>query len=399
MDVAPSAELTALAREHGWPDDLVEGALANGVMERTLFHALRAGLDPAKARQLTGMDPIPPGWAQLHLDWMETPNETGIRAKPGPNGLTLDAINVGSYGVVPDRWMYDNDTPRGTIPANDNYVAGSYTIYDKADCWADCAGRLYEEGIQGRWVPASAIDWRACRSDDSRLEEAMKQLATSLSELNYVLCQGTARWYEHISYGFHEVKAYIACQGFDLMRHAEVFRKRAIWTGHGMGVQSPGNFNRELVGEMRFQGAVAHINILAGSFLQELYASGEALAPTAEDARLFALCARDNARHVEFGLAHIKYFLEKKPQELTKLALLFGLGEARWARDFARDREFEEALIVLLGKGDREVGLRELAALRARQVNRYHAYLAEIGIEKQGREHPLFAEWAAAAEA
>lgn len=396
MATTISAELAALADEHGWSQELVEGALANGVTERTLSHAMRAGLSGDKARQLVGIEPLPSGWAALHLDWMDTPNETGVRARPGEHGLTLEAINVGSYGVVPDRWMYDNDTPRGTIPANDNYIAGSYSIYDKVDCWADNAGRLYEEGIQARWVPASAIDWNACRSDDARLEEAMKQLATSLSELNYVLCQGIARWYEAISYGYHEVKAYIACQGFDLMRHSEAFRKRALWTGRGLGVQTPGNFNRELVGAMRFQGAVANINVLAASFLSTLYESGAALGPTAEDAHLFDLCRRDLARHLEFGIEHLRQYLEKKPEELPRVTLLFDVGEARWARDFMKDTEFEEALIVLLGKGDREVGLRELAALRRQQVLDYQERLKLIGIDKSVRINRLFAAWAAA---
>jgi hypothetical protein len=396
MSTTVSPELLTLAAEHGWSRELVEGALANGVEERTLRHAMAAGLAGDKARQLVGLDPLPAGWAQLHLDWMDTPNETGIRARPGPNGLTLDAINIGSYGEVPDHWMYDNDTPRGSRPANDNYVAGSYTIYDKSDCWADCAGRLYEQGIQERWVPASAINWQACRHDDARLEKAMSQLCTTLSEISYVLCQGTARWYEQISYGYHEVKAYIACQGFDLMRHSEAFRKRALWGGHGLGIQTPGNFNRELVGEMRFQGAVGHVNVLAASFLAALYEHGDLLAPTAEDARIFALCLRDLRRHIEFGVEHLRYYLECKPQETPRVALLFGLGEARWARDFMKDIEFEEALVTLLGKGDREVGLRELAAVRREQVTNYQKRLAEIGIDKSVRIHPLFAEWAAA---
>src|SRR5688572_14819830 len=110
---APADDLLAMAEEHGWPRETVEEALANGVQPKTLSYAMRLGLDADKARQLVGIDPLPAGWAKLHLDWMETPNETGVRARPGPNGLTLEAINVGSYGEVPDRWMYDNDTPRG----------------------------------------------------------------------------------------------------------------------------------------------------------------------------------------------------------------------------------------------------------------------------------------------
>ncbi|MFN0146009.1 MAG: hypothetical protein ACKVT1_05830 [Dehalococcoidia bacterium] len=393
MGTALSPELDALGREHGWPVELIEGALANGVKERTLKHAMRAGLSGEKARQLVGVEPLPAGWATLHLDWMDTPNETGVRARPGPNGLTLEAINVGSYGVVPDRWMYDNDTPRGSVPANEDYVAGSYTIYDKADCWADCAGRLYEEGIQARWAPASAVDWNACRSTDPALERAMSQFATNLSELNYVLCQGIARWYEEISYGYHEVKAYIASQGFELMRHSEAFRKRAIWSGFGMGVQSPGNFNRELVGAMRFQGAVAQINVLAASFLATLYDHADVLAPTPEDAKLMRLCRADLERHMEFGVDHLRFHLDRKPEELPRVTLLFDIGESRWARDFSKDAEFKESLVMLLGKGDREVGLRELGAMRRQQVLDYQERLRQIGIDKTVRINPLFREW------
>jgi hypothetical protein len=174
------------------------------------------------------------------------------------------------------------------------------------------------------------------------------------------------------------------------MRHAEAWRKRSLWTGRGMGVQSPGNFNRELVGEMRFQGAVAHINILAASFLSAIYRAGEALAPTAEDRRLFQLCLGDVSRHIEFGVEHLRYFLQCRPQELPKLTLLFDIGEGRWARDLSRDTEFEESLIGLLGKGDREVGLRELAVLRRDQVLSYQENLRKIGIDKTVRINPLF---------
>jgi hypothetical protein len=387
-----SPELATLARDNGWPAGLVEGALANGVEERTLRHAIAAGLDPVKAPALTGVDALPDGWAKLHLDWMDIPNER-VKAVPGPDGLTLERINVGQYGLVPDRWIYDNDTPRGTVPANDNYVAGSYSIYEKADCWADNAARLYEESIQARWQPASAINWDQCRSSDQRLEEAMKQLATTLSELNYVLCQGIARWFEEISYGYHEVKAYIACQGFELMRHSEAFRKRALWTGRGLGVQTPGHFNRELLGAMRFQGAIADINVFAASFLAALYES-EALPPTAEDAKLFGLCRKDLQNHIDFGVEHLRFHLEQKPEQLPRVTLLFDIAEVRWAKDLMLDKEFEHALVVLLGKGDPEVGLRELALVRQKMVTGYQAALGRIGIDKTIRINPLFSAWA-----
>ena len=38
---------------------------------------------------------------EYDLGWMELNSEWGVKATPGKRGLTLDDINVGSYGVIP----------------------------------------------------------------------------------------------------------------------------------------------------------------------------------------------------------------------------------------------------------------------------------------------------------
>ena len=38
----------------------------------------------------------------LDLSWMEPGTEWGVRAQAGRRGLTVDDINVGSYGDSPD---------------------------------------------------------------------------------------------------------------------------------------------------------------------------------------------------------------------------------------------------------------------------------------------------------
>ena len=48
------------------------------------------------------------------------------------------------------------------------------------------------------------------------------------------------RWEPEISYGYHEVKLYLATTVFENARAVEVFRKRALSNGGGLGLQSPG---------------------------------------------------------------------------------------------------------------------------------------------------------------
>ncbi len=39
---------------------------------------------------------------EYDLSWMEVDSEWGVRAQPSKRGLTLNDINVGSYGVIPE---------------------------------------------------------------------------------------------------------------------------------------------------------------------------------------------------------------------------------------------------------------------------------------------------------
>ncbi len=77
----------------------------------------------------------------------------GVKATVGPDGMTLDRINIGSYGQVPDYWPYENDAPRGSHPNEDNYLPGSYTIFEKSEVWAEGVDVLYEDAIRDRWIP------------------------------------------------------------------------------------------------------------------------------------------------------------------------------------------------------------------------------------------------------
>src|SRR3970040_740971 len=67
----------------------------------------------------------------LDLSWMRVPTEWGIRARVGKKGLTVGAINVGTYGDIPDEWPYQTEMPRGAYPIS-GVPAMGYSIYEKA---------------------------------------------------------------------------------------------------------------------------------------------------------------------------------------------------------------------------------------------------------------------------
>ena len=92
-----------------------------------------------------------------------------------------------------------------------------------------------------------------------------------------------------ISYGYHEVKLYLATQAFDHARHVEAFRKRALANGGGLGVQSPGFFNRTVYASFKFTELVIYMNIIRTSFLLALCEQGDKIGRSQADRELFDL--------------------------------------------------------------------------------------------------------------
>src|SRR5260370_40063850 len=96
----PSPELVAKPEQVGWPMHLIKTALACGAGEADLIRFMDMGITPEQAREFMAQGGG--GRQELDLSWMYVPTEWNTRAKPTKHGLTLEAINIGRYGEIPD---------------------------------------------------------------------------------------------------------------------------------------------------------------------------------------------------------------------------------------------------------------------------------------------------------
>jgi len=241
--------------------------------------------------------PLPP----LDMRWAKVPTERPPRPEIGPEGFTLRMADAGSYGWAPDHWPYENDTPRGSFPSEDRGLAAPYTIYDKSEVWAENAADLYEAAIRERWAPATQISWGTLEPLAEHVEAAIDQICTNISEQQYNSNQVLMGWLREISYGFHEVKLYLATQVFDYARHVEAFRKRALVNNGGLGVQTPGFFNRAVYAAFKFTELVIYMNIMRSAFLLALCEWGDKIGRAQADRQLFEHAANDLRRHIQYG--------------------------------------------------------------------------------------------------
>lgn len=395
--------LVKAAEEKNWPLDLVKQGIAAGVSAERIEGIIRSGVSPQQAMAmlanaragspgatLQGLQAnITPGAAgppPLDMSWADVPTERGFYPKVGPHGLGLDDVEQSSYGIIPDIWPYENDMPRGShMPPEAGNLAASYSIYKKSEVWAPGVAAWYEEAIRDHWVSATAVPWETLKPLPRHEELAIDQLCTNWSEQSHNGLECVSKWLEQISYGFHEVKLFLATTCFDYGRQTEAFRKRALANGGGLGMQTPGVYTRAAYSAMKFSEMISIVMVVRASFQVTLWDEfGGLLARTEADKKLFELASRDIKRHLRYGLEHLKYFLQTEPQKRGQLKAWLNRGEGAMAAEWSRNKPNNEAMMLLLDR-DPVAARAKLKGIWRRQVEAYRAQLGDITL----RDHQI----------
>jgi hypothetical protein len=317
----------------------------------------------------------------------------GTRAPVHPRGgLTLGALNIGAYGEIPDFWDDRTRMPRGAFNPQGSAGApiGGYYLQHKSDFWADNAADLYEEAISRRWSSADSIPWEACRGLPDDVEIAVCQVATELSQQASIEVEVISGWLQMMSYGYHEVKLFLATNNFDSGRAFEVFRKRALVNGGGLGLESPGQVNRLLL-ESRagWSETALLLYILRGAFTRMIYRYLAAYAPTPVEMLIGRRAAQDKSRHLAYAMQHLRYAVTHVRGMDRNLNVGLTQAEAVAMRD-DEDPVLREALACALGGGVRHMddGMRVVNRLRRDYVRDYLRCLKWIGIDHEAALAP-----------
>ncbi len=311
--------------------------------------ALAAVADaPAKTGQQSGAEE--PRRYEPKYSWMNKTRQWGVRVRPGKAGLKLADLNVGIYGEVPMHWQDQSRNPRGAVRRRGMPPVG-YAIRDKAGLWAPSAGDMYEEAIQRRWAPATDVPWETVAPLPSDVEHAVCQVCTELTAYANVDIEAVTGWQHQMSYGYHEVKQFLATVSFDAARHHECFRKRALVNGGGLGLESPCRVNRMIL-ESRggWTEAVVYLYLIRGVFAMTLYKYLERHAHNDAERFIYGHALADKARHVTYGLEHLKFALAHVEEQQQVVATLLAISDGGLASDLA-DPALREALAIIFGGG------------------------------------------------
>jgi hypothetical protein len=211
------------------------------------------------------------------------------------------------------------------------------------------------------------------------VEEAECLLCTFFNEVEFVAGDVPARWVAQTSPDFLEPRHVLLAQVMDESRHMDVFRKRALVNGGGLMRMSgaTSGFVGSIDLARDFTEMSSRLHISGEGAVLTMFRMGELMAYNEAEKAMYRLCAQDEARHVAFGVMHMRYMSETAPQRREEIQCYLDEAErqilAGSQNPAGAQTDSSEALAILLGGGKDKYdeGVRQLIAIRKRQVQEY----------------------------
>lgn len=224
-----------------------------------------------------------------------------------------------------------------------------FPLDDKSAVWSDVAARVYAEAVAAQWDPATSIPWKASFALDSEIESAVVQVMTYLVENETAALLVPARFLARIHPHFREILQVLAVQVADEARHIEVFTRRALLRRHKLGLSTVGGQAslKTLLDEPDFALASFLLTVLGEGTFLSLLAFIRDHAPDPVTRAMAELTARDEARHVAFGLAHLEHHIGCDPALRGRLALAIRHRHDALAQTAGLNDEVFDALVLL----------------------------------------------------
>jgi hypothetical protein len=231
----------------------------------------------------------------------------------------------------------------------DGMPAFSFPLADKDTVWTDDAARIYAQAAAAQWDPATAIDWDAPFSLPDEVEDAVVQVMTYLIENETAALLVPAAFLSRLHPHFREVAQVLAIQAADEARHIEVFTRRAALRRDRLGLSTVGGQAslKTLLEEPDFALASFLLSVLGeGSFLSLLWFLQEH-APDPITRSVARLAAQDEARHVAFGMAHLRRHAQRDPALRSRLDAAVQRRHDALAHTAGLNEEVFDALVLL----------------------------------------------------
>jgi hypothetical protein len=285
----------------------------------------------------------------------------------------------------------------GLAPRGAQIEAGgpelAFTLREKREVWARELTSIYRQAVSNQWSAARDIPWASLPRLNPELEAAVCQVMTFLTENEFAALYVPARFIPRIHPHYREVVEVLALQVVDEARHAEAFTRRAEAGGQGLGTTASSSqlSLQTLLEEPNFTVAAFLLCVMGEGTFLTLLKFIEDFAPDPVTAALARFAHRDEARHVAFGMEHIRYVLEDEPARRASLADAVDRRSRMLASISGLSPYVHDALVILAGGGVSveaiRTGARRVFALHREMDRARRERLESLGFgRKQAQE-------------
>jgi hypothetical protein len=234
--------------------------------------------------------------------------------------------------------------------------------------------QLYQQAVDAQWN-AFQIPWNTIQPLPRALEEALGQVMTFLAENELSALYVPSRFLPRVHPAFVETAQFLATQLADEARHIEVFLRRARM--RGVSSATTAHSLRALLDPEDFTEATFLLSVLGEGTFLDLLRFIEEHAPDEATRELTRRARLDEARHVRFGIIHVRHALEHDPQLYPRLEQLVRTRVTKIPAQTV-PTPLADALTILAARGDDPPSVR-------RGHEMFRALLDEMQLQRKKR--------------
>ena len=186
-----------------------------------------------------------------------------------------------------------------------------FTLLDRDHVAPPEVAKLYDQAVSAQWNAMTDIPWSKVPKLPDALERALGQVFTFLAENELSALYLPSKFISRIHPAYVETAMFLSTQMADEARHIDVFLKRARAGGGGLGVSSV-TTSQSLLSLLEledFTEAAFLLSVLGEGTFLDLLTFIEDHAPDEVTAEVVRRARNDEARHVHFGLVHVRHAL------------------------------------------------------------------------------------------
>jgi TusA-related sulfurtransferase len=297
-----------------------------------------------------------PGVRQDLPSWCRAERHEYLGCEADPDGRDRHLIRRGPFGVprainddADDADPHTGFAPRGSLvePGGPAYPV---TLTHRDLALAPETRQLYDQAVAAQW-DARELAWDRVRPLSPALERALGQVMTFLAENELSALYVPSKFVARLHPAFAETAMFLATQLMDESRHIDVFLRRA---GQTRGVSSV-TTSRSLLALLQledFTEAAFLLSVLGEGTFLDLLRFVEVHAPDEVTADLARRTRADEARHVHFGIAHVRHALSVEAAAGARLEAAVRRRAAALHGIDGVPAPIQDALTILAAGGD-----------------------------------------------